>query len=350
MVRYELVGMDLADVRFAVSPLNELGLSLRGWRDPGRFPLHLRWLHALEEVRGGLDEAMLLALTNVRLWTPDFLNPRPYSPLTRFDDELARLAGTDPAIVRRDLRAVHGAELLPDPLRGSAPRVLARIVDALAEYWRRCFEPYWPRMRALLEGDVTFRGRQIAQHGLAAMFSGLSTTVRLVDNVVEVQLRSKLDYARPTTGGLTLVPSLWTINASTPISADEPPMILYGARGVATLWEPQALPAPAALARVLGTTRAGLLFHLDTPASSTELAARLGVTTTAANQHLRALYAGGLLARARHGRSVLYRRSDLGDMLAARVDASVESVWVFATRRAAEIGVRHANTDAEYKE
>jgi biotin operon repressor len=322
MVRYELVGMDLADVRFAVSPLNELVLSLRAWRDPGRFPLHLRWLHALEEVRGGLDEAMLLALTNVRLWTPDFLNPRPYSPLARFDDELARLAQTDPALVRRDLRAVHGAALpLPDPLRGSAPRVLARIIDVLAEYWRRCFEPYWPRMRALLEGDVTFRGRQIAQHGLAAMFAGLSGSVKLVDNVVEVQLRSKVDYTRPTTGELTLVPTLWTVNASTPISADEPPMILYGARGVATLWEPQALPAPDALTRLLGATRAGLLLHLNTPASSSELAARLGVTTTAVNQHLRALHAGGLLVGARHGRSVLYRRSDLGDRLAGHVDA-----------------------------
>lgn len=315
MVRYELVGMDLADVRFAVSPLNELVLSLRAWRDPGRFPLHLRWLHALDEARADLDEATLSALTNSRLWTPDFLNPRPYSPLTRIDDELAGLAQTEPATVRGDLRAVHGDGPLPGPLRGSAHRVLARIVDALTGYWRRCFEPHWPRMRVLLEGDVTYRGRQIAQRGLAAMFADLSPTVRLVDNVVEVRLRSKLDYARPTTGGLTLVPTLWTTNASTPISAAEPPMILYAARGLATLWEPQPLPAPDALAAIVGATRAGLLVHLETPASSTELAARLGVTTTAVNQHLRALRDGGLLVSARHGRSVLYRRSDLADQL-----------------------------------
>jgi DNA-binding transcriptional ArsR family regulator len=317
MVRYELVGMDLADVRFAVSPLNELVLSLRAWRDPGRFPLHLRWLHALDETRADLDEATLSALTNDRLWTPDFLNPRPYSPLTRIDDELARLARTEPATVRGDLRAVHGAGPLPRPLRGSAPRVLTRVVDALTGYWQRCFEPHWPRMRALLEGDVTYRGRQIAQRGLAAMFADLSPTVRLVDNVVEVRLRSELDYARPTTGGLTLVPTLWTTNASTPISAAEPPMILYAARGLATLWEPQPLPAPDALAAIIGATRAGLLVHLETPASSTELAARLGVTTTAVNQHLRALRDGGLLVSARHGRSVLYRRSALADQLVA---------------------------------
>ncbi|MFI5913312.1 transcriptional regulator [Dactylosporangium sp. NPDC051541] len=317
MVRYELVGMDLADVRFAVSPLNELVLSLRAVRDPGRFPLHLRWLHGLDEAKGDLDLTLLLAVTNARLWTPDFLNPRPYSPLTRIDDELDRIAATDPDVVRRDLHLVHPGGPLPAPLRGRPAAVLARIVDALAEYWRRCFESHWPRMRALLEGDVTFRGRQIAQHGLAAMFAGLAGTVRLVDNVVEVQLRSKLDWTSPTTGGLTLVPTLWATIASAPISPDEPPMILYAARGVATLWEPQPLPAPDALAALLGVARAGLLSHLDTPASSTELAIRLGVTTTAVNQHLRALYAGGLLVSARHGRSVLYRRSDLGDALTA---------------------------------
>jgi DNA-binding transcriptional ArsR family regulator len=320
MVRYELVGMDLADVRFAVSPLNEVVLSLRAWRDPGRYPLHLRWLRALAEARGDLDEAVLLALTNDRLWIPDFLNPRPFSPLTRIDDELARVAGTDPATVRRGLREVHPTGRLPAPLRG--PGVLARVVAALTGYWRRCFEPHWPRMRALLEGDVTYRGRQIAQGGMAAMFAGLSPTVRLIDNVVDVRLRSKLDYRRPTTGGLTLVPTMWTGNASTPISADEPPMILYPARGVATLWEAEALPAPDALAGLLGATRAGLLVRLAAPASSTELAARLGVTTTAVNQHLRALHAGGLLVSARHGRSVLYRRSDLGDQLTASVSAA----------------------------
>jgi biotin operon repressor len=316
MVRYQLVGMDLAGVRFAVSPLNELVLSLRAWRDPGRYPLNLRWLHALEEVRGSLDEAMLLALTNNRLWTPDFLNPRPYSPLTRIDDELAQVAGVDPGVVRRGLREVHGPGPLPVALRGAAPRVLTRIVTALTAYWQLCFEPHWPRMRALLEGDVTYRGRQIAQRGLATMFAGLSPTVRLVDNVVEVELRSKVDYHRATDGELTLVPSMWTVNASTPISADEPPVILYPARGVATLWEPQIMPATDALAGLLGATRAGLLIQLTTPVSSTELAVRLGVTATAVNQHLRALHAGGLLVSARHGRSVLYRRSDLGDQLA----------------------------------
>ncbi|BCJ39893.1 transcriptional regulator [Actinoplanes ianthinogenes] len=320
VVRYQLVGQDLGGVRFAISPLNELVLSLHAWRDPGRYPLHLPWIRQMQRVRGSLDDAVLDALVNDDLWTPDFLTPRPWSPLTRLEDELAAIRRTGNGVVDRDLRLLHGPGELPAPLRG--PDVLDRILDALTGYWERCFAPHWSRMRALLEGDVTFRGREIAQHGLAAMFAGLAGRVRLSGDTVEVFVRSQVHYTRPATGGLTLVPSMWTSSASAPILPDEPPMIIYRARGLGTLWEPQPLPAPGALAGLLGAHRAGLLIQLATPASSTELAVRLGVTATAVNQHLRALRAAGLLVSARHGRSVLYRRSDLADQLLARSSVS----------------------------
>src|SRR5689334_24968115 len=81
MIEYELAGNDLGEVRFAISPLNELTLSLRTLRDPGRFPLQLPWLRATARLRADLDLELLGALTNESLWTPDFLNPRPYTPL-----------------------------------------------------------------------------------------------------------------------------------------------------------------------------------------------------------------------------------------------------------------------------
>ncbi|WP_328471653.1 helix-turn-helix domain-containing protein [Actinoplanes sp. NBC_00393] len=314
VVRYELAGPDLAGVRFAISPLNELVLSLRAWRDPGRYPMHLPWLRELHHLRDQLDVPMLNALVSDRLWTPDFLTPRPRSPLTRLDDELAVVAVTRPAVVDRDLRLLYTT--LPEPLRGKRP--LGRIMDALTGYWDVCFAPHWPRMRALLDADVTYRGRESAQHGLAAMFAGLSERVTLTGGVVEVNLRARThNYTRPATGGLTLVPSTWTTGASTPIAPDEPPMIMYPARGIGTLWEPEPLPAPGALAELLGAPRAGLLSRLGVPASSTELAVGLGVTSAAVNQHLRALRAAGLLTSARHGRSVLYRRTELADRLLA---------------------------------
>lgn len=316
-IEYELAGADLGEVRFALSPMNELALSLRTWREPGRYPLQLPWLHLTQDARAALDGEMLLALTNDNLWTPDFLTPRPWSPLTRFDDELAALAATPVDVVRDDIAEVH-----PDPatrpraLTGRRDRVLRRITTALSAYWTACFEPWWPRMRAVLEADIVFRGRTIAREGLAAMFADLSPRIRLVDDVVHVQLSSKIGFRRSTAGeGLTLAPSLFTRNATAPISADEPPLILYGARGAGTLWERDRPAAPHALAGLIGGPRARLLAALDSPASSTELAIRLGVTTSAVNQHLRAMRDAGLLSAARHGRSVLYLRSGLGDEL-----------------------------------
>jgi len=322
MIEYELSGMDLAEVRFAISPLNELTLSLRALREPGRYPLHLPWLQATAEVREGLDQEMLLALTNTSLWTPDFLNPRPRSPLTDIDDELALVTRTPAPVLRRHLAEVH-PDGLPPALAGRADRVLGRIVATLADYWETCFVPWWPRMRAVLEADVVHRGRVMAREGLAAMFADISDRLRLVDNVLEVVLHHPVSYRRSTAGeGLTLVPSLFPRAVSAPITGDEPAVVMYAARGVGTLWEPEPATRPLALARLIGDVRAHLLAVLESPASSTELAVRLGVTTSAVNQHLRTLRAGGLLTSARHGRSVLYLRSELGDRLVSAGSSS----------------------------
>jgi DNA-binding transcriptional ArsR family regulator len=316
-IEYELADGDLGEVRFAISPMNELTLSLRTWREPGRYPLHLPWLHLTESAREGLDREMLLALTNDRLWTPDFLTPRPWSPTTRFLDELDALSRTPGDVVRDDVAEVHpDRDRRPAALRGDPERVLARIVDALSAYWTACFEPWWPRMRTVLEADIVHRGRTIAREGLAAMFADLSPRIRLVDDVVRVEMTSPVGFRRSTAGeGLTLAPSLFTRNATAPISPDEAPLVMYGARGIGTLWERDRPAAPDALANLVGAVRARLLVVLESPVSSSELAVRLGVTTSAVNQHLRAMQAAGLLTSARHGRSVLYLRSELGDRL-----------------------------------
>ncbi len=76
---------------------------------------------------------------------------------------------------------------------------------------------------------------------------------------------------------------------------DGPPLIMYPARGQGALWEAEQVANPAALAAILGETRASLLSALGDPASSTELGVRFGVTASAVNQHLRVLRDAGLL-------------------------------------------------------
>ncbi|MEW2490931.1 winged helix-turn-helix domain-containing protein [Streptomyces sp. NPDC048411] len=74
--------------------------------------------------------------------------------------------------------------------------------------------------------------------------------------------------------------------------------------------------APSAeMAQLLGPTRAGLLAELAQPAS-TQLAARHFLSPATVSYHLGVLHRAGLIARARSGRSVLYRRTSEGSRLA----------------------------------
>ncbi|THG34498.1 helix-turn-helix transcriptional regulator [Glaciibacter flavus] len=313
MVSYQLTDADLGGVRFGLSPLCELGLSLRAIKDPSRFPLQLPWLRRTEDARALLDTPTLMALIDERFWTPEFLNPRPTSPLTRIDDEFAVLSRTRTSIFLRDLDALHGG--IPPALLGDPRLALRRVVDALRALWDSCFAPYWPRMRTVLEADVAYRGRQIAQSGLGPMLNGLSETVSFSGDLVSVRLASASERLQRTDGqGLTLVPTMFTRRGSAPVG-DGPPMIMYPARGQGALWETERVASPAAVEGVLGRVRTSLLTALAEPATSTELGVRFDVTTSAVNQHLRALRDAGLLTSTRYGRSVLYFRSELGSSL-----------------------------------
>lgn len=128
-----LGGSDVGDVRFGLSPLCELGLSLRAVRDPARYPRQLPWLRQTQAARTALDHAALDALIDDRLWTPDFLNPRPASPLTRLDDELATLSRIRTTTFLGDLEAVHGR--IPAVFTGDPRAAVRRVVAALRELW-----------------------------------------------------------------------------------------------------------------------------------------------------------------------------------------------------------------------
>jgi len=97
-----------------------------------------------------------------------------------------------------------------------------------------------------------------------------------------------------------------------------PPALSYPARGVSALWEqPGRAGSGHALHRLLGVSRATILLALEDPASTTQLAATLGQSLGGIGDHLAVLREAGLVARARSGRSVLYRRTPIGDALAA---------------------------------
>jgi DNA-binding transcriptional ArsR family regulator len=94
------------------------------------------------------------------------------------------------------------------------------------------------------------------------------------------------------------------------------PTLLYPARGIGTLWDPERPAARAALGALLGARRADVLSALDAPRSTTEVARALDVSAASASQHLTVLRDAGLVNAHRVGRSVLYARSPAGESLA----------------------------------
>ncbi|GAA2741685.1 ArsR/SmtB family transcription factor [Kitasatospora cinereorecta] len=316
MLTLEFSAADVALTRFAHSPLEELANSVQVLKEPGEHAVHLPWVREvaprIDWTRHGLLSA-LIRIPNV--YVPDFLTPMPLGSAPTPEEELARLTATDPQQVRADLDRITGplpppvAELYADPVAG-----LARLADELRTYWALALAPYWERIRRLVDGEILRRARQMSTGGPAALFADLHPSVTWESGTLRVAHRwysaeRGLDGGR----GLVLVPSVFAWpGVWSQTDPPHQPGLVYPPRGVATLWERPA-PAPDGLAGVLGRTRAQLLAVLDSPASTTELAARLGISAPNVSHHLTALTAAGLLARHRTGRTVLYLRTPVAE-------------------------------------
>jgi len=197
-----------------------------------------------------------------------------------------------------------------DPAAG-----LAAVVELLRAYWDRALAPHWPRVRALLEGDVLHRAREMADGGAERLFADVDPTVSWADGILSIDKRAQQDVDLEDRG-LLFVPSVFTWPDVVLITDPHwQPTIVYPARGVGTLWETGRPAAPDALGALLGKVRAAVLMALDRPRSTTDLAGALGVSAGGVSQHLGVLRAAGLVHGHRVGRVVLYLRSPAGDGL-----------------------------------
>jgi DNA-binding transcriptional ArsR family regulator len=316
VIELDLDVEDLVGMRFAVSPLMETVMSLRVPLLPTYFVLQMPWWRRVRGDLAGLDMRPLTSLVGVRRWVPDFLTPRPEVPVPDFEAELELVRRTPPDKVVADITVAHAGRPVPSILRLEDPvRLRDQIADLLAEYWQAALAPYWTRMRGVLEADMLYRARQFTRGGARLLFADLHPAVRWQAGVLRLDVAG-IDYRADVTGrGLCLMPCLFVRSTAPPISAHEPPALAYPARGIATLWENAPPTGGEALIALIGRRKAALLGCLDRPASTTDLADRLGVTPGAVSQQLGVLHDAGLVTRARVGRVVLYALTDLGTLL-----------------------------------
>jgi DNA-binding transcriptional ArsR family regulator len=277
----------------------------------------------MHEVKDKIDPEqleLLNALMPPKVYTPDFASPPPHSPLAQLEDELEEVLATPPDQVRREIRYAYRERSIPqilEPLLDDPSSALPRLVEAIRGYWDVALEPYWDRLRALLEGDVLYRARQMADGGARLLFSDLHPELTFDDEILRVK-KPWSDEIALDGRGLLLVPSAFIWPALSWITASPwQPTVVYPARGVGALWDPGASAAPDGLAELMGTRRAAVLAALDAPRSTTELARRLELSPASVSQHLAVLRDAGLVQASRVRRVVLYARTPRGQALVA---------------------------------
>ena len=317
-VRYRFGRHDLLRTRFAISPLIELAAATYVVRLPRQFPEHRRWVESVTPGVAALDLELLYAASPLgRTAWPNFDAPPPVVPHPRIEDELDRLAATDPELVRSDVQRAY-PDSVPDaarPFVEEPQAALAGFVEQAWSFWQAALEPWWPRMSAFLESEIGSRARRLVTTGSEAAFADLDPTVTWDGRDLSVSPTKLAARDVDLDGrGLLLIPSVLAWDVWPRVDPPWDPALTYQPPGVGDLWLLDTSSA-GALDELVGRRRAALLRSLERPASTQALALRTGWSPGGVSSHLGVLRRTGLVVRRREGRQVVYSRTVAGDAL-----------------------------------
>ncbi|MFD8597271.1 ArsR/SmtB family transcription factor [Kitasatospora sp. NPDC059646] len=316
-----LDSLALSRSRFALSPFAETLAAIVQLARPAAESWHPEWhaRHRTEfhaRLRADPYARGLVALISATKWLPDHLVVPPGGGMdTTLESELADVARVPDEVVAEGLRMSLAHSWEDRHLDWFTGRDHgARAAELFREVWDTHLAADWPARRAALQRDVTHRAGLLAAHGWPRALHLMNRRSAWVgSDAIRFSDRPGPDR---TVGadGMLFVPvsargSSWLCQAP-----GRPYALVYPARGTGV---PGAAPGgDRALARLIGTGRAVILRHLDTPATTSELAALLDQSVGTVGGHLAVLREAGLLDRTRLGRRVLYHRTPLGDHLA----------------------------------
>ena len=300
---------DLDQVRFVQSPLGHLIHGVHDGPCSRQSPWRQRWwARARRQV--SLNTGRLVPLINrAHPDAPAFL------PLAiagdgaatpSFEQELDQLRATPPHLLGYRLGTTpvrtDEADRLIRGLRNQEDASLRAVVDGLLALYRATLMSDWPTITRHLQQDITQRETQARRHGTLTMLTNLHPELAW-------QPRSA-----PHTGGrgLILTPCLFgQQRAHGGPGADGTQVVIYP---TAEPTAPFGTPGDH-LAALLGPGRAAVLRALYTPASTSGLARRLGISAPTASTHTALLRNAGLVSTTRDGKSVRHELTAVGRQL-----------------------------------
>jgi Family of unknown function (DUF5937) len=131
------------------------------------------------------------------------------SETATIDQERERVRSTPADVVAVELeRSLPKRRAPPPGLRKllADPAATERLRELLERCWQLLLAPWWERVRDLLDADVAFRARRLADGGLERLFAELDPSIRFDGDTLAVKGRG--EGHRDLAGeGLVLIPS-----------------------------------------------------------------------------------------------------------------------------------------------
>ncbi|MEV5357688.1 transcriptional regulator [Streptomyces sp. NPDC052693] len=320
MLRVHFTSEDIARVRVAAAPdplweitnsfqvlvRNENGLSFGQWRRQvkSRLPPPVRTLAALLPPRG---------------YSPDFLTPDLEGS---FDLESAvdMVLSTPRNALRSDLSRLAVSQnrsgRLPtviDALARGDPESLRRLGAIMHMYHQNALAPFWPRIRAQVDADLAGRARAVLAGGTESLLAGFRPVLRWEPPVLEADYPVDRDLHLDGRG-LLLQPSYFCVGRPVMLATPKlPPVLVYPVQHTLG-WARAGGPADRGteLGALIGRTRAAILEDVVSGRTTSELAARRGISGAAASQHTAVLRRAGLLLSTRHSKHILHTITPTG--------------------------------------
>jgi len=326
--RLQMNAADLRRMRFAYSPLAEVTESLCMLRC-GRISEQYRgWFETIRDRLHGVDMQLLRVALPPWPQAPRFMFVGAADPGTTIEQQLRLVADYPADQLRQDLTESWGDTGLPPAAERLLSDGAGRLADALWEYWQAAISPYWARIRALLDADVGYRVTRLADGGIECLLADLHPRVKLHDRAVQVGTQGPVTEHDLSGAGLLLVPCsfIWPY-LEVGIGNPSPSYLIYGARGIGTLWHDRSFSEPDrshVLDELLGRSRAAILISVALPMSTTDLARELGQSPPAVSAHLSVLRRSGLVTSRRSGRRVLYQRTPLATSIIAAAGGVID--------------------------
>lgn len=313
---------DFAKITIATSPdpLWEILLGLHALQSTEADPVIAGWRARVDltpTTRG------LFRIAPARGYSPDFLTPA--ESAAGLDAGLEAIEATRTSRLRSDLALLADGQNLPPWARELATGerdALDGLVAALKSFHQTALAPHWAAITECIEEDRRARARTLADTGLAGLLSSLHPFLTWHGSTLELHGPHVSGELVLGGRGLRLVPSFFCHQAPT-VLADPTlaPVLIYPIaidpgrfrRTAAASDDPAA-----ALASLLGKTRAQLLVATARGRTTTELGHDAGITAAAASYHASILRDAGLIETHREGIAVRHTLTELGTNLVSR--------------------------------